>query len=216
MDFDFRLARANDFSGTQEIFTHYENSTRMAPARNIASTITRLQQSLGFPDFSDNNDETPAYPIYLPVPMVVARRIMLDGSEEPKVVGYAYMGPTHRLTDNRQSSMELFLFVHPDYVRRGIGGALLSMLLNLVHSYLGLRCYDWVLVGPFNSVHTMRKNVNICRIVAAVTLDPETEDGGEWLPLWLETKGFVEYKRSKRIGADSDQVYAVEAYVSGA
>lgn len=178
MDFDFRLARANDFSGAQEIFTHYVNNTRMAPASEIASAITRLQQSLGFPEFSNDNDETPAYPIYLPAPMVVARRIMLDGSEEPKVVGYAYMGPTQRRTDDSQSSMELFLFVHPDYVRRGIGGALLSMLLNLVHSDLGLRCYDWVLMGPYNSVHIMRRNVKICRIVAAVTIHPETEDGG--------------------------------------
>ena len=217
MDFDFRLARANDFGGIREIFTHYANNTPMAPARDIPSILSRLQQNLGFPTFADDNDdETPAYPDNLPVPVVVTRRIVLDGSEQPKVVGYAYLGPTDRLVDDNLSRMELFLFVHPDYARRGVGGALLSMLLTLVHSHRGVSCYDWVLVGPYNSVHSMVRSRNTCLIVVAVAFDPEAEDRREWLPQWFETKGFVEYKRLSTIRVNSDRMYAVSPCVSGA
>lgn len=213
MDFDFRLARASDFSGIREIFTHYATNTSMAPAHDIPSTLSRLQQNLGFPDIAnDNDDETQAYPNHLPTPVVIARQIMLDGSKAPKVVGYVYLGPTDRLTDDRLSKMEMFLFVHPEYVRRGIGGALLAMLLTLVHSPVGVRCYDWMLVGEHNSVEYMVGSGHTCRIVTAVAFNPEAEDG-EWLLEWLRTKGFVEYNRVRVIRADPGHTYVFLSFM---
>lgn len=208
MDFDFRLARAGDFSGIQEIFTHYATNTPMTPAHNIPTTLNRLQQYLGFPDISNNDNETPAYPNHLPIPVVVARRIKLDGSEAPKVVGYAYLGPTDRLANDSLSAMELFLFVHPEYVRRGIGGALLVMILTLVHSPVGVKCYDWVLVGEDNSVEYLVHRHKVTSIVTAVAFN-SSDENGEWLSQWLETKGFVEYKRTRVVRANPGHPYVL-------
>lgn len=205
MDFDFRQARASDFDGIQRIFTYYVSNTVMALVRDVPSTLGRLQQSMDFPG---DDDDTPVYPLYLPVPVLVARRITHDGNK-PKIVGYTFLGPTRRHTAGHPASMELYLFVHPDYVRQGIGGALLSTLLTLVRSEPGVRCYDWVVAEQYNLLFYSVKEYKASRIVAAVSVDPASEDGGEWLPGWLETKGFVEYNRLKGATMKFNKAYVI-------
>lgn len=206
MVFDFRLARACDFDGIQEIFAHYVSNTVMTLVHNVPSTLGRIQHTTEFP--RDEDDETPAYPVYLPVPVLVAHHITDDG-KKPQIVGYTFLGPARNRDARNSASMELYLFVHPDYVRQGIGGTLLSMLLTMVHSDRGIRCFEWVIAGEEEVLFFTVKPYKTTRITVSVSVDPDSEDGGEWLPEWFKTKGFVEYKRLKGYSVKFNRVCVV-------
>lgn len=202
LDLDYRQARACDFAGIQEIFKYYICNTPIVQAHDVSGLLQKIDQNLSFPADEDD-DDTPAFPTYLPVPVIVARKIFDhdDSGKKSQVVGYTFLGPGRRYSSTRDlATMELFLFVHPEYVGRGIGGSLLSMLLMLVKSERGVGSFEWVAAGGNEYAHYIRHHVRARRIVAAVSVDPEGIDGGEWLPRWLETKGFVELKRSKKAG----------------
>lgn len=125
----------------------------MVLARDLNSILGKIQQNLYTPDDDEENDDddTAVYPAYLPVPVLVARKINVDNkNNKPQVVGYTFLGPCRR---NTTGDAELFLFVHPEHTGQGIGGSLLSMLLMMVQSERGIKSYDWMAPGDSEFVY---------------------------------------------------------------
>lgn len=199
MELDFGQARAGDFVGIQKIFKHYICNSVMVLARDMNSILEKIQQNLYTPDDDEENDDddTAVYPAYLPVPDLVARKIDVDDkNNKPQVVGYTFLGPCRR---NITGDAELFLFVHPEHTGQGIGGSLLSMLPMMVQSERGIKSYDWMAPGDSGFVYYVRRETRIRKVAAVVSVDPEAADCGEWLPRWLETKGFKEIRRLDKV-----------------
>lgn len=203
MEIDFGQARASDFVGIQKIFKHYICNSVMVLARDMNSILEKIQQNLYTPEDEEeeeenDDDDTAVFPAYLPVPVLVARKI-LDGdnkNNKPQVVGYTFLGPCRR---NTTGDAELFLFVHPEHTGQGIGGSLLSVLLMMVQSERGIKSYDWMAPGDSGFVYYVRRETRIRKVAAVVSIDPEAADCGEWLPRWLETKGFKEIRRLDKV-----------------
>ena len=202
MEIDFGQARASDFVGIQKIFKHYICSSVMVLARDMNSILEKIQQNLYTPEEdgeeNDDDDDTAVYPAYLPVPVLVARKILdiENTKNKPQVIGYTFLGPCRR---NTTGDAELFLFVHPEHTGQGIGGSLLSMLLMMVQSERGIKSYDWMVPGDSGFVYYVRREARIRKVAAVVSIDPEAADCGEWLPRWLETKGFKEIRRLDKV-----------------
>ena len=201
MEIDFGQARASDFVGIQKIFKHYICNSVMVLARDMNSILERIQQNLYTPDDEEENDDddddTAVFPAYLPVPVLVARKIDRDNKNvKSQIVGYTFLGPCRR---NTTGDAELFLFVHPEHTGQGIGGSLLSMLLMLVQSERGIKSYDWMAPGDSGFVYYVRREARVRKVAAVVSIDPEAADCGEWLPRWLETKGFQETRRLDKV-----------------
>ncbi|ODM14848.1 hypothetical protein SI65_09600 [Aspergillus cristatus] len=96
MNLDFRLAKASDFLGIQQISKHSLRNTVTVLAHDIPSTVQTLQDNMPFPNEDDN---TAAYPTYLSVPVLVARNTTsASGENKPRVVGYAFLGPRRKST----------------------------------------------------------------------------------------------------------------------
>lgn len=173
---------------------HYLCNTVMVLAHDVPSTLENIQDNMPFPY---ENDGTAAFPTYLPVPVLVARD---TNDERPLIVGYAFLGPCRKSTiGDASSTLELFLFVHPDYVGNRIGSSLLSMLLMLVQSDRGVSRFEWVATEENGSVQYLRRGDMVQKVVAVVSIDPDAAEGGEWLPRWLETKKFKGTRRVKNM-----------------
>ena len=173
------------------------------------STLQNLLVNMPFPDKDDN---TAAYPTYLPVLELVAWNISTSTSsvndeQKPQTVGYAFLAPRRKTTTGDASTMERFLY--PDYSDMHVGSSLFTMLLMLVQSECGIGVFGWVVTEESGYVQYLRHANRVRRVVAAVSIDTDASEGGEWLPRWLESKGFWEARRVRNLAVEMVRVKGV-------
>lgn len=115
-----------------------------------------------------------------------------DGSD--LVLGYASLSPFRGYLVSYAPTVELSLFVHPDYHSRSIGSDLLKMLLELVgKGEVNHRCNE----GPNQPLESPTRVRNV---IAVMALDPDGKEGGMALKRWYIRRGFVESGRMVKVG----------------
>lgn len=108
------------------------------------------------------------------------------------VLGYGYFTPFRGHLASYAPTVELSLFVHPDYQNRSIGSSLLKFLL------------DRVKTGAVDHLCEENQNIDapvrVRNIIAVMAVDPEGKDDGEALKRWYIKRGFEESGRLKNVG----------------
>ncbi|KAJ5291060.1 hypothetical protein N7478_000311 [Penicillium angulare] len=119
------------------------------------------------------------------------------------VLGYASFSPFRGHLLSYAPTVELSLFVHPDYQSRSIGSGLLNELFNLVRN--GKVHHVVEESGPrdmigYDDSESTGDNIQVRNIIAVMAVDPEGKDGGEELRKWYTRRGFVEKGRLEKVG----------------
>jgi len=110
------------------------------------------------------------------------------------VLGYGYLSPFRGHLVSYAPTVELSLFVHPDYHGRSIGSNLLRYLLDRVkHGEVNHRCEGETNQG-------IDPPILVRNVIAVMAVDPEGKDEGEALRRWYIKRGFEECGRLKKIG----------------
>jgi L-amino acid N-acyltransferase YncA len=109
------------------------------------------------------------------------------GEELAKVLGYTYASGFRNFKEGYKHTVEITIFIHPDFQSQGIGSRLLVALLNALH-HVSI------------PADTFRPRVK--EIIACMAIDTETKDGkrGEGLREWYEKRGFREVGRMANVG----------------
>lgn len=141
----------------------------------------------------------------LPYLVAIDDKEKKEGSDV--VLGYASLSPFRGHLLSYAPTVELSLFVHPDYQSRSIGTGLLNRLLDLVrdgkvkHIVEEGNRHD--LTGAEQSAGGDDSQVR--NIIAVMAVDPEGQDGGEALRRWYIRRGFVEKGRLEKVGFKRDR-----------
>lgn len=115
-----------------------------------------------------------------------------DGSD--LILGYASLSPFRGHLVSYAPTVELSLFVHPDYHARSIGSELLKTLLELVgKGEVNHRCNG----GPNQPI---KFPTRVRNIIAVMAVDPDGKEGGIALKRWYIRRGFVESGRIVNVG----------------
>ncbi|KAJ5122779.1 hypothetical protein N7448_003912 [Penicillium atrosanguineum] len=110
------------------------------------------------------------------------------------VLGYAYLSPFRGHLVSYAPTVELTLFVHPDYQYRSIGSNLLKFLLDRVKKgSVNHKCEE----EPHQGIDAPARVRNV---IAVMAVDPEGKDEGEALRRWYIKRGFEECGRLKEVG----------------
>lgn len=123
-----------------------------------------------------------------------------------KVLGYAYVSRFRGEKGGYARTVELSIFCHPEYTRRGIGRFLLERLIEVLRNPRKWRDYYVGLTEPKEEAEEEegdvkdRDKIRIKNIIACMSLDTTRPDGGERLRKWYESFGFVEMGRLKGVG----------------
>ncbi|KAA8648906.1 hypothetical protein EYZ11_006303 [Aspergillus tanneri] len=182
-----RAATAADLLQIQAINTHYILNTCLTFAQNHPpSTVHKARLS----DLHNRG-----------LPYLVATEAN-DNTKET-VLGYTYLSPFRGHMLSYGSTVELSLFVHPDYHSRSIGSLLLSTVLECMQTP-GIYHRAFEVTGDGEDQREIfardEGGVRVNNIVAVMAVDPEGKDGGDALRRWYIKRGFVECGRLKNVG----------------
>lgn len=104
-----------------------------------------------------------------------------------KVVGYASASGFRNFLEGYKHTVEIAIFIHPDFRSQGIGSQLLSALLDALR-------------------HVRSRNDStqpkFKEVIACMAIDTDSKDGkdGEGLREWYEERGFREVGRMLNVG----------------
>lgn len=131
------------------------------------------------------------------LPFLVA---LSDDTTAAHVLGYAYLAPFGGQALSYISTVEVFVYVHPEYTGRGIGTCLLHGIFAEVNLGEGLvhRGFEKYVKAPLAHMEFERGFVR--NIIAGVPVETEGDEEEEWLVQWLEKFGFVEKGRLHEVG----------------
>lgn len=130
------------------------------------------------------------------LPYLVAIENYIDTANEPnQALGYASLSPFRGHLASYAPTVELTLFVHPEYQSRGVGSSLLAALLDRVR-----RGEVRHRPGEEGVPDAPGDGVPVRNVLAVMAVDPEGMDGGEALRRWYLRRGFVERGRLVRVG----------------
>jgi len=109
------------------------------------------------------------------------------GEELEKVLGYTYASGFRNFKEGYKHTVEITIFIHPDFQSQGIGSRLLVALLDALHHV---------------SIQADSFRPRVKEVVACMAIDTETKDGkrGEGLREWYEKRGFREVGRMTNVG----------------
>ncbi|KAJ5097639.1 hypothetical protein N7456_008360 [Penicillium angulare] len=187
----YRQAQLSDLDQIRAINVHYILSTSLTFMRTPPQIETYVDkwrdlQARGLP-YVVAVDETKTTP-----------------GEVDRVLGYAYLSPFRGHLLSYAPTVELSLFVRPDYQSISIGSRLLSELLDLVrdgkvHHVVEESDFDHIdLIGCDGMLTEDYHRVR--NVIAVMAVDPEGRDGGEALRRWYIGRGFVEKGRLEKVG----------------
>jgi phosphinothricin acetyltransferase len=110
------------------------------------------------------------------------------------ILGYGYLSPFRGHLVSYAPTVELTLFVHPDYQSRAVGSSLLKFLLDRVkNGSVNHNCEE----EPHQGIDAPARVRNV---IAVMAVDPEGKDEGEALRQWYINRGFEECGRLKKVG----------------
>ncbi|CRG86156.1 hypothetical protein PISL3812_03159 [Talaromyces islandicus] len=184
-EFKIRAATENDISQVHAIYSHYVANTVLT----FMQTTPPLQSML---DKFKTNTESRRLP-YL---------VAVDKSNDKTVLGFAYLSPFRGTMFSYGPTVELTIFLSPEYKQNGIGSYLLAELLSKVQSggKEHVAQHRAVEHAGYNGHETHSEPMPIRNILACMALDPDGRDQGEGLRKWYEQRGFVERGRLKGAG----------------
>jgi L-amino acid N-acyltransferase YncA len=197
-----RPANVTDMDQVKEIYNHYVRHTIHSPEYNPraqAHMVTRMTDILN-----------------AKLPFLVAVDRSSKGNKNGEVgqithriVGFAdaddycHPGSMYRFT------VELELFVHPDYLRKGIGSCLLDKMLSLLdNGRAALGGYDWIAPRTYGT-DGMRvvKSVNV-----NLPYDSRNRQSSERTEEWLYKFGFKARGRLENMGYKNNTVVNLAIY----
>lgn len=112
------------------------------------------------------------------------------------VLGYTSLSPFRSRLVSYAPTVELSLFVHPDYQSRSIGSNLLAALLERLHAgEVVHRAY-----ADAEGNASAHLGVRVRNVIAIMAVDPEGREDGEALRRWYTRCGFVECGRMVEVG----------------
>jgi L-amino acid N-acyltransferase YncA len=187
-----RPATENDIPQVHAIYSHYVNNTVLTfmqnppPLESMVSKFKHITAVRG-------------------LPYLLAVEVAND-----TVLGYTYLSPFRGTMISYGPSVELSLFLHPQYSCQGLGTSLLSALLSSLGPYsyangesAGRSDGVWhraIEHAGYQYYEVIADSIPIRNVIACMALDPEAKDGGEGLRRWYEKRGFVETGRLKGVG----------------
>lgn len=124
-----------------------------------------------------------------------------DHSQAGQVVfGYAYLSPFRGYLTAYAPTVELSLFLHPDYHSHGIGSGLLGEVLTRLTERKIRHKSDEIISGDLNDLPSHGPHITVNHIIAVMAVDPEGKDRGEALRRWYVQRGFQERGRLSGVG----------------
>ncbi|KAJ5731426.1 uncharacterized protein N7483_005934 [Penicillium malachiteum] len=176
----YREAELADLPEIQDIDTYY-----------VLHTSLTLMRS---PPPLETNDDKWSDLKNSGLPFLVAVDNTASTSEKVGVVGYTYLSPFRGHLLSYAPTVELSLFVHPDYRSQNIGTSLLHRILELVnygnvHHRVELNTDQETGVEDAIQVNARSRVRNIIVVIA---VDPEGLYSTEWLKTWYIQQGFKE------------------------
>lgn len=118
-----------------------------------------------------------------------------------KVLGYGYLAPFNGTRMAYAPTVEVSLYVHPEYTSKCVGSRLLSSILESVESEAGV----WHRACEHKEYESHVQVIpedegRVCSIIACMAVDTTGKENGEGLRKWYEQRGFVERGRLKNVG----------------
>ncbi|KAJ5765361.1 hypothetical protein N7520_004920 [Penicillium odoratum] len=136
------------------------------------------------------------------LPFLVAVQETQTKSDKTVIIlGYASFSSFRGHLLSYGPTVELSLFVHPDYQSRSIGSALLDSLLDMIRCKTVHHKVEEALLDESGNVDLNGGEAIVVRnVMAVMAVDPEGKDGGEALRRWYCERGFVEKGRLEKVG----------------
>ncbi|RHZ73702.1 hypothetical protein CDV55_107790 [Aspergillus turcosus] len=118
-----------------------------------------------------------------------------------KVLGYGYLAPFNGTRMSYAPTVEVSLYVDPEYTSQGVGSCLLSSILDSVESEAGV----WHRACEHTEYKTHVQIIpedegRVRSIIACMAVDTTAKENGDGLRKWYERHGFVERGRLKNVG----------------
>lgn len=137
------------------------------------------------------------------LPYLVAIEKKAEGAKET-VVGHTYLSPFRGHMLSYGPTVELSLFVHPDYQSRAIGSQLLAAVIESAKAPGVVHRARETIVGDDGEERTLcegdGRGIRIRNILAVMAVDTDGKDDGEALRRWYIKRGFIERGRMDKIG----------------
>jgi L-amino acid N-acyltransferase YncA len=188
--FVIRPATHKDLPQVRAINIHYVHNTSLTFLQN---PISQTQLIAKFEDITASRG----------LPYLVAIETHVGETEET-VVGYTYLSPFRGHMLSYGPTVELTLFVHPEYQNRAVGSQLLSAVLESARAPGVQHRSREMVVGDDGRERVIYggdgQGVPIRNVLAVMSVDPEGKDGGEALKRWYIKRGFAERGRMEKVG----------------
>ncbi|OAX82821.1 hypothetical protein ACJ72_02825 [Emergomyces africanus] len=189
MKVKIRSATASDLPQIHSIFTHYVRNTVItfltnSPPLSVIAKRLREAQERGLPylvaveQLEQDNTET-------------------GGDIPEKICGYTQASAFRGYMLSYGPTVEMSLFVHPDYHSQGIGSILLSSLIEALKGAKH-RCREFA--ADVGSEAPAPELMKVKSILAVMAVNPDGKNGGEGLRDWYVQRGFIERGRLKEVG----------------
>ncbi|KLJ13734.1 hypothetical protein EMPG_11337 [Blastomyces silverae] len=189
MHLKVRTATESDIPQIYSIFTHYVHNT----------VITFLSNTPPFSYITKRFHETQerGLPFLVAVEQPGQDNTCHGGNMTEEVYGYTLVSPLRGYMLSYAPTVEMSLFVHPDYHSRGIGSTLVSSLIEALKETKHL---SYEVTGDAGSEARVHGEAKVKNILAVMAVNPEGKNGGEGLRDWYVQRGFIERGRMKEVG----------------
>ena len=169
-----RPATVEDLPQIHEIYTHYVLNT----------VVSFLVHAAPFDYVKSRFDTTQVRGL----PYIVST----DANSPGAITGYAYASPFRGFMLGYGHSVEISIFVHPEHIGRGVGGALME---GLVERLKGAKH-----VSSEVGYEAEKREFEVKSVLAVMSVDEQSADKGMGLRDWYMKWGFEEVGRLKGIG----------------
>ncbi|OAT10801.1 GNAT family N-acetyltransferase, variant 1 [Blastomyces gilchristii SLH14081] len=189
MHLKVRTATESDIPQIYSIFTHY--------VRNTVITLFANTPPFSYMTKRFHKTQERGLPFLVAVEQLEQDDTCHGGNMAEKVCGYTLASPFRGYMLSYAPTVEMSLFVHPEYHSRGIGSTLLSSLIEALQEAKHL---SYQVTGHAGSEARVHAEAKVKSILAIMTVNPEGKNGGEGLRDWYVQRGFVERGRMKEVG----------------
>jgi L-amino acid N-acyltransferase YncA len=190
-----RPATLDDLCQVRDISVHYVRHSRLTFLQNPGSQAMFIKKFL---EITNSRQ----------LPYLVAVEQQAPDNQE-MVVGYSYLSPFRGHMLSYAPTVELTLFVHPEYQSRAIGTRLLTTILERAEAPEVVHRAREVVADDDGVERTIYADggsgVRIRNILAVMAIDINGKDDGEALRRWYIQRGFEEMGRMKNVGFKMDR-----------
>ncbi|PGH18354.1 hypothetical protein AJ79_00420 [Helicocarpus griseus UAMH5409] len=184
-----RPATESDIPQIHSIYTHY--------SLNTVVTFLINTPPLSYTARKFDTAQERGLPFLVAVEQAEGENGSAKANTPDKICGYAQASPFRGYMLAYGPTVELSLFVHPDYQSHGIGSTLLSALIEVLKETKH-RPYEFA--GDPEHEVSIQEGVQVKSLLAVMAVNSEGKNGGEGLRDWYVKRGFIERGRMKEVG----------------